>query len=162
MVLALTDARHMRVGRGTSHYAQKNVRSPGGNPVVGTAVDGTINPRRNPRCSQRPQPRRSSGRTSHTHQRRTAYGVLCFNGCCWRVPFCESQTWSPVSVPRELERLPARVKHTVVATVQDGTVSRIEKVEIKGENVAHTFEKVLGLLLRSLRTNPGALGDPPR
>ncbi len=45
----------------------------------------------------------------------------------------------PVSVPCELETLSGRVKHTVVATIPDGTLSRIEKVEIKGETVAHAF-----------------------
>lgn len=45
----------------------------------------------------------------------------------------------PVSMPCNLEPLSARVKHTQVTTVADGKISRIEKVEIKGENVAHTF-----------------------
>ena len=43
----------------------------------------------------------------------------------------------PVSVPCELETLPARVKKTVVTIVPDGTGQRITKIEIKGENVAH-------------------------
>lgn len=43
----------------------------------------------------------------------------------------------PVSVPCELETLPARAKKTVVTIVPDGTGQRITKIEIKGENVAH-------------------------
>lgn len=46
---------------------------------------------------------------------------------------------APVSVPCTMERLNARVKHTEVETVPDGTLSRVEKVEIKGETVAHAF-----------------------
>jgi|GEM_PF-1820330 len=46
---------------------------------------------------------------------------------------------APVSEPCSLETLSGRVKHTEVETVPDGTLGRIEKVEIKGETVAHTF-----------------------
>jgi hypothetical protein len=45
----------------------------------------------------------------------------------------------PVSVPCSLETLGGRVKHTEVETVPDGALSRVEKVEIKGETVAHAF-----------------------
>lgn len=45
----------------------------------------------------------------------------------------------PVSVPCSLETLNGRVKHTGVETVSDGTLSRLQKVEIKGETVGHAF-----------------------
>lgn len=51
----------------------------------------------------------------------------------------EALVGKPVSVPCKLERLGARAKHTEVITASSGAISRIEKVEIKGENVAHTF-----------------------
>ena len=43
----------------------------------------------------------------------------------------------PVSVPCQLETLPARVKHTGVTTSDDNKLARVVKVEIKGENVVH-------------------------
>ncbi len=51
----------------------------------------------------------------------------------------EAFVGDPVSVPCKLETLPARVKHTEVTTTHDGTLARVVKVEIKGENVAHEF-----------------------
>ena len=45
----------------------------------------------------------------------------------------------PVSVPCQMETLPARAKKTVVTVVPDGDGQRIARVEIKGENVVHEF-----------------------
>ncbi|HZC22879.1 MAG TPA: hypothetical protein VE866_06035 [Candidatus Binatia bacterium] len=53
----------------------------------------------------------------------------------------ESLVGQPVSVPCNLETLSARVKHTKLTTVPDGTLSRVVKIEIKGENVTHTFQR---------------------
>lgn len=53
----------------------------------------------------------------------------------------ESLIGRPVSVPCNLETLPARVKHTKLITVPDGTLTRVVEIEIKGENVAHTFQR---------------------
>lgn len=46
----------------------------------------------------------------------------------------------PVTVPCRLEALPARVKHTRLTRIPDGARRRLVRIEIKGENVAHTFQ----------------------
>ena len=53
----------------------------------------------------------------------------------------ESLIGQPVSVPCNLETLPARVTHTKLITVPDGALSRVVKIEIKGENVDHSFQR---------------------
>jgi hypothetical protein len=53
----------------------------------------------------------------------------------------ESLIGQPVSVPCQLEALSGRVKHTKLTMVPDGALSRVVKIEIKGEDVAHTFQR---------------------
>lgn len=51
----------------------------------------------------------------------------------------EGTVGEPVSARCQIENLSARVKRTTIATVPDGTGRRTIKIEIKGENVAHTL-----------------------
>ena len=53
----------------------------------------------------------------------------------------QSLVGQPVSAPCHLETLSARVKHTKLTTVPDGALSRVLSIQIKGENVAHTFQR---------------------
>jgi hypothetical protein len=46
----------------------------------------------------------------------------------------------PVSVPCRLETLSAHVKHTRLTRIPDGTRRRLVRIEIRGENVAHSFQ----------------------
>lgn len=43
----------------------------------------------------------------------------------------------PVTAQCHLENLPTKAKRTTIGTVPEGTMRRIAKIEIKGENVAH-------------------------
>lgn len=51
----------------------------------------------------------------------------------------EGTVGSPITAQCKIQSLPARVKHTTIATVSDGPARRIARIEIKGENVAHVF-----------------------